>query len=159
VGKTLLASVDEVGSQFLFDSEELVVLGNSLGSTGSTSLDQTSLEGDGQVGDVDRLGFTRSVRGHDSPVTGLSELDTRSVWSDAFVQNNANTHAWIDSEIVPIWLIFNKRPLQAFFSMAVLIRKGLVTVKSTRCKHESRIPKLLSIPTYHLRQPGSDPRW
>jgi hypothetical protein len=83
VGKTLLAGVDEVGSQFLFDSEELVVLGNSLGSTGSTSLDETGLEGDGQVGNVDRLGFTGSVRGHDSPVTGLSELNTRSVWSDA----------------------------------------------------------------------------
>lgn len=35
--------------------------------------------------------------------------------------------AWIDSEIVPIWLILSSRPLQAFFSMAVLMRSGFVT--------------------------------
>jgi len=33
--------------------------------------------------------------------------------------------------MVPIWLIFNNRALQDFFSMAVLIRRGLVTVKSS----------------------------
>ena len=43
----------------------------------------------------------------------------------------------MDSEIVPIWLIFNKRPLQACFSMAVLIRKGLVTVKSEGKRNQS----------------------
>lgn len=75
LGETLFTSVDEVGTQFLFDSEKLVVLGNSFGSTRSTGLDETSLEGDGQVGDVDGLGFTGSVRGHDTPVTGLSELN------------------------------------------------------------------------------------
>lgn len=56
------------------------------------------------------------------------------------------THAWIDSEIVPIWLIcgyqtpilagrlkltLRRRALQAFFSTAVLIRRGLVTVRSS----------------------------
>jgi len=30
-----------------------------------------------------------------------------------------------------LWLILSKRPLQAFFSMAVLIRTTLVTVKSS----------------------------
>ena len=35
--------------------------------------------------------------------------------------------AWIDSEIVPIWLILSRRPSQAFFSMAVLMRSGFVT--------------------------------
>jgi hypothetical protein len=74
-GETLFAGVEEVGTQLLFDSEKLVVLGNSFGSTGSTGLDETSLEGDGQVGDVDGLGLTGSVRGHDTPVAGLSELD------------------------------------------------------------------------------------
>lgn len=75
VGETLLAGVDEVGAQLFLDSEELVVLGNSLGSTGSTSLDETGLEGDGQVRDVDGLGLTGSVRGHDTPVARLSELN------------------------------------------------------------------------------------
>ncbi len=31
----------------------------------------------------------------------------------------------------PIWLILSSRPLHAFFSMAVLMRSGLVTVKSS----------------------------
>lgn len=75
MGETLLAGVDEVGAQLFLDSEELVVLGNSLGSTGSTSLDETGLEGDGQVRDVDGLGLTGSVRGHDTPVARLSELN------------------------------------------------------------------------------------
>ena len=37
----------------------------------------------------------------------------------------------MDSEIVPIWLTLRRRPLQAFFSMAVLIRRGFVTVRSS----------------------------
>lgn len=62
------------------------------------------------------------------------------------------TDALIDSVIVPIWLTLSRRPLQAFFSIAllttqepisalhgnsepaethVLILKGLVTVKSS----------------------------
>lgn len=136
LGETLFTSVDEVGTQFLFDSEKLVVLGNSFGSARSTGLDETSLEGDGQVGDVDGLGFTGSVGGHDTPVTGLSELNAGMSSSQfrKLERSKSVTHAWIDSEIVPIWLIFNKRPLQAVFSMAVLIRKGLVTVKSVTGK-------------------------
>jgi hypothetical protein len=39
------------------------------------------------------------------------------------------TYAWIDSEMVPIWLILSNNPLQAVFSMAVLILEVLVTVK------------------------------
>jgi hypothetical protein len=41
------------------------------------------------------------------------------------------TYAWIDSEMVPIWLILSNNPLQAVFSMAVLILEVLVTVKSS----------------------------
>jgi len=140
LGETLGTSVDLVGTQLFLDSEKLVVLGNSFGSTRSAGLDETGLEGDSQVSDVDGLGFTGSVRGHDSPVTGLSELDAewqkgksiQSGYYESRIRLLYETHAWMDSEIVPIWLIFNKRPLQAFFSMAVLIRKGLVTVKSAR---------------------------
>lgn len=42
-----------------------------------------------------------------------------------------STHAWIDSLIVPIWLILRSKALQAVFSMAVLILTVLVTVKSS----------------------------
>merc|ERR1719401_584064 len=39
--------------------------------------------------------------------------------------------ASIDSLSVPIWLTFNNNALHAFFSMAVLMRETLVTVKSS----------------------------
>ncbi|KAH3683890.1 hypothetical protein WICPIJ_005135 [Wickerhamomyces pijperi] len=39
--------------------------------------------------------------------------------------------ALMDSDKVPIWLTFNNKALAAFFSMAVLILNGLVTVKSS----------------------------
>lgn len=37
-------------------------------------LDLTGPEGDDEVGNVDRLGLSGSVRGHDAPVALLSEL-------------------------------------------------------------------------------------
>jgi len=43
----------------------------------------------------------------------------------------AKLWALIDSVTVPIWFTFNKRQLQAFFSTAVLILEGFVTVKSS----------------------------
>lgn len=67
--------------------------GHSLRSARSTGLDLTmtksansldswvtfsdlpSLKTDGEVGNVDRLGLTGSVRGHDTPAVGLRELD------------------------------------------------------------------------------------
>lgn len=66
--------------------------GNTLGTARSTGLDLTAitsatrlgmnsvihvpgLEGDGEVGNVGRLGLTGTVRGHDTPTAGLGELD------------------------------------------------------------------------------------
>ena len=73
------------------NSEKLVVLGHSLGSTRSSSLDLTvcqpsiriqvsddlpGLETNGEIGNVDGLGLTGSVGGHDTPTVGLGELNT-----------------------------------------------------------------------------------
>lgn len=41
------------------------------------------------------------------------------------------THARIDSVTVPIWLTLSSRQLQAFSSTALLMRLGLVTVRSS----------------------------
>lgn len=43
----------------------------------------------------------------------------------------ANKWARMDSVTVPIWLTFNNKQLHAFFSTAVAIRFGFVTVKSS----------------------------
>ena len=61
----------------VLDTEEGVVLGNTLGTGGGTSLDLAGLEGDDEVGDDGVLGLTRAVGNHDTPVVGLSELSTR----------------------------------------------------------------------------------
>jgi hypothetical protein len=112
------------------DAEKLVVLGNTLGTGRSSGLDLTGAESDGEVGNVDGLGLTGTVRGHDTPTVGLGELDAAlSVW--VVVGPRKETHAWIDSEMVPIWLILRRRALQAFFSAAVRIRAGLVTKRSS----------------------------
>merc|ERR550537_1992610 len=42
-----------------------------------------------------------------------------------------NFTASMDSERLPIWLTFKRRALQAFFSMAVLMRDTFVTVRSS----------------------------
>jgi hypothetical protein len=71
-----------------------LLTGHSLRSAWSTGLDLTrivsysvekrradlpGLKTDGEVGNVDRLGLTRSVRGHDTPAVGLRELDAASL--------------------------------------------------------------------------------
>lgn len=42
-----------------------------------------------------------------------------------------NTYASIDSVTLPIWLTFSRRQLHAFFSTAIMIRFGFVTVRSS----------------------------
>jgi len=44
--------------------------------------DLPGLETNGEIGNVDRLGLTGSVGGHDTPTVGLGELNTGlSAWS------------------------------------------------------------------------------
>ena len=58
------------------DTEEGVVLGNTLRAGGRTSLDLAGLEGNDEVGDDGVLSLTRAVGHHDTPAVGLSELRT-----------------------------------------------------------------------------------
>ena len=57
------------------NAEELVVLGRSLTTAGSSGLDLASAKTDGEVGDVVVLGLSRSVAGHDAPSVLLGKLD------------------------------------------------------------------------------------
>ena len=74
-GETLGAGVDSLVTELLLDTEKLVVLGDTLGTARSTSLDLTGAETDGEVGNVGGLGLTGTVRGHDTPAVRLRELD------------------------------------------------------------------------------------
>jgi hypothetical protein len=55
----------------------LISLSSSASETRrSGAADLPGLETNGEIGNVDRLGLTRSVRGHDTPTVGLGELNT-----------------------------------------------------------------------------------
>lgn len=44
------------------------------------------------------------MRGHDTPTVGLRELDAEDISQNQ--TGSLCTHAWMDSEMVPIWLIY-----------------------------------------------------
>lgn len=96
LGESVDTSVRGIWLQLL-DSEQGIVFGHSLGTAGSTSLDNARRQPDSQVGNGDvcrasstshcqltgtmqapslvlTLGLSRSVRAHHTPVVGLSEL-------------------------------------------------------------------------------------
>jgi hypothetical protein len=56
--------------------KQIKLTGHTLRPAWSTSLDLSSSESDSEVGNVSRLGLTGPVRGHDTPVVLLGELDT-----------------------------------------------------------------------------------
>jgi hypothetical protein len=60
----------------VLDAEQSIILGNTLTTSRSTSLDLSSAEGNDEVGDDGVLGLTRSVRDHDTPTVGLRQLST-----------------------------------------------------------------------------------
>lgn len=153
--------------QYALNTEKLVVLGNSLTPCGGTRLDLADTEGNDEVRNERVLGLTATVRDHDSPVIGLRELGTvgrMSVVVTRIVTPNLRLNGLGDGtnlvdlqehKYVSIYACsrgrcrtFKRRPLQAFFSMAVLIRRGLVTVKSSptiwmllllvKCDHASQ---------------------
>jgi len=67
-GAELGAGVDSVVTELLLDTEDLVELGETLRSGGSTSLDLAGTETDNDVSNGDILSLTRAVRNHDTPV-------------------------------------------------------------------------------------------
>lgn len=66
-GAELGTGVDGTAAELLLDTEDLVELGETLRSGGSTSLDLTGTETDNDVSNGDILGLTRAVRNHDTP--------------------------------------------------------------------------------------------
>lgn len=67
----LLTSVDSLVTQLLRDTEDLVELGETLGTGWGTGLDLTSTETDDDIGNGDILSLTGSVRDHDTPAGGV----------------------------------------------------------------------------------------
>ena len=117
---------------YALDAKKSVVLGDTLAASRRTCLDLADAERDYDVRNDGALGLTATVRDHDTPAVGLRELSAIRGRSQVQARLNfTGTYAWIDSEMVPIWLTLRRRPLHAFFSMAVLIRRGFVTVKSS----------------------------
>ena len=66
-GAEVLASVDGLAAKLLLDTEDLVELGETLGTSRSTSLDLAGAETDDDVGNGDILSLTRAVGDHDAP--------------------------------------------------------------------------------------------
>lgn len=73
-GAELLAGVDGVVAQLFLDTEDLVELGQTLGTGRSTGLDLAGAQTDGNVGDGHVLGLTGAVGHHDAPVVGVGVL-------------------------------------------------------------------------------------
>lgn len=69
-----LPGVFGTGTKFLFDTKDLVVFGETLGTAGSTGFDLSSGKTNYQVGNECVLGFTGSVRNHGTPARALGEL-------------------------------------------------------------------------------------
>lgn len=66
-GAERVSGVDGVVTELLLDTEDLVELGETLRSGGSTSLDLAGAETDNDVSNGDILSFTGTVRNHDTP--------------------------------------------------------------------------------------------
>jgi hypothetical protein len=85
-GTEVLTSVDGVTlTKFFLNTEKLVVLGKTLRTARSTSLDLTSTETDNEISNGGIFGFTGTVRDHDTPTGGLgvkSSLDRFSEGTD-----------------------------------------------------------------------------
>lgn len=69
----VLAGVHGVRAELLLDSQDLVVLGQSLRTTRCTSLNLAGRQADHQIGDERVLGLAGSVRNHRAPATLLGQ--------------------------------------------------------------------------------------
>ncbi len=69
-----LAGVFGSGTELLFDTKDLVVLGQTLGAARGTSFNLAGGQTNYEVGNERVLGLTGSVRNHGSPTSALREL-------------------------------------------------------------------------------------
>lgn len=75
----VFTGVDSVGTQFFFDTEQLVELSKTLGAARGASLDLACAKANDEVSNGRVFGLTRAVRDHDAPSGSLrvqSRLDT-----------------------------------------------------------------------------------
>ena len=70
----VLAGVDSVVTKLLLDAENLVELGETLGSAGGTGLDLAGADADDDVGDGNVLSLAGAVGDHDTPAVGVRVL-------------------------------------------------------------------------------------
>jgi hypothetical protein len=70
----VLASVDSVGTQLLLNTEDLVQLGQTLGTSRGTGLDLAGAQADGDISNGDILSLTGAVGDHDTPAIGVGVL-------------------------------------------------------------------------------------
>lgn len=102
--------------------------------TNSFSIYLSSAQTNDEISNESIFSFTTSMANHDTP-SGTSSHCASKYWQSKMFSNENSMkkmiYAAIDSETEPIWLTFNKRQSQAFFSMANWIRLTLVTVKSS----------------------------
>lgn len=69
-----LAGKFSASSEFLLDAENLVVLGQSLGTAWCTGLDLASRQAYNQVSNECVLGFSGTMRDHGAPTGALGQL-------------------------------------------------------------------------------------
>ena len=69
------AGVDSLVTEFFFDAQELVVLGQTLGAARGARLDLTGGQAHGEIGDEGIFGFAGAVGSHDTPASLLGHAD------------------------------------------------------------------------------------
>lgn len=72
----VLASILGGGAQFLFDSQDLIVLGQTLRAAWGARLDLAGRQTNHQVGDRRVLGLARTMRNHGAPTILLGQQMT-----------------------------------------------------------------------------------
>jgi hypothetical protein len=90
----------------VLDTQQGVVFSDTLASGGSTGLDLADTQCDSKVGDDRVLSLAATVGDHDTPAIGLRKLSTMEPQGSVNERERrrTETNAWIDSEMVPIWL-------------------------------------------------------
>ena len=74
VGKCRFARIPGGAAETLFDSQELIVFSDAIGTRGSAGFDLPAIHGDGDISNGIVLGFPASVAGYDGHIVPLRHL-------------------------------------------------------------------------------------